>query len=447
MTEVSASTLLLAGGHLVLPDRIVEQGSLLVEGGLITALHAGRLDPPAGATRIDLDGAFVLPGFIDVHVHGVEGHDVLDGHGAVAAVAARLPRYGVTAFCPTSLACAPARLMQMLAEVATLRASPTPMAARVLPAHLESNFINPEYRGAQPLECLRLPPQARRAPAADTKRSTAGRDDSAPRPSPGPGDGSSPTGRQHFRAEDHAAGFTAQDVLEVLSAHRPSVGIVTVAPELDGGLELVRTLAEAGHRVSIGHTGATYEETLAAIECGVSHATHLFNRMSAMTHRSPGTPGAILASEAVCAEVICDGFHVHPALISLAIRAKGTRGILAITDATAGAGLPVGSRTHLGGRAIVVTDSTAELPDGTWAGSVTTMDRVFGTLVHIAGVSIQDATRLCATTPADQLGRADIGRLAVGAAADLVVLDRHLHVVTTYLAGQAWRNPAAARAV
>src|SRR4029079_3489127 len=148
----------------------------------------------------------------------------------------------------------------------------------------------------------------------------------------------------------------------------------------------------------LGHTGATYEETLAAIDAGACHATHLFNRMTPMTHRAPGAPGAILGSPRVTAEVICDGFHVHPALICLAIRAKGPAGVMAITDGTAGSGLPPGSRTRLGGRPIRVTERTAELEDGTMAGSVLTMDGAFRMLVRATGTSLVDAARMCSTT-------------------------------------------------
>jgi N-acetylglucosamine-6-phosphate deacetylase len=194
--------------------------------------------------------------------------------------------------------------------------------------------------------------------------------------------------------------------------------------------------------VSIGHSGASYEQAFDAIAAGVTHATHLFNRMSPMTHRAPGVPGAVLQSENVTAELICDSFHVHPSLVRLALRAKGTSGIIAITDGTAGSGLPVGSRTRLGGRAIVVTERTAELEDGTLAGSVLTMDGAFRVLVGKVGLSVVDAARLCSTTPAEQLRLRDMGRLAAGALADLVILDRDsLRVHTTVINGCIW-NPA-----
>jgi N-acetylglucosamine-6-phosphate deacetylase len=399
--------IVLAGADIVLPHRVLSRASVVVEGERITAIEPRVVDAPRGATRVDLTGCLVLPGFIDVHVHGVAGHDVLDGDDAVEAVAARLPRYGVTAFCPTSIACHPAALSTMLAAVARLGTRRGGPGARVLPAHLESNFISPDFNGAQPLDCLRQPGTR----AAPPRSGLAG-------------------------------GFSAADIMDTIARHRAAVAIVTLAPEIEGGLDLVRELVQAGHLVSIGHSGASYEQAGEAIAAGVTHATHLFNRMSAMSQRAPGVAGAVLQSDRVVAELICDGFHVHPALMQVAIRAKGLDGVMAISDGTAGSGLPVGSRTTLGGRPIVVTERSAELEDGTLAGSVSTMDAAFRTLVDRVGLTVVEAARLCATSPARQLGLADTGRIDLGATADLAVLDSQFRVTQTYLAGQLWRNPA-----
>lgn len=386
--------IVLAGADIVLPDRVLSGGSLVIEGDRIVAIESSVVDPE-GAERVDLTGSVIVPGFIDVHVHGVEGVDVLDGSGSVANVARRLTKFGVTAFCPTSIACSPLPLAELLAQVEEARTSPLEGGARVLPAHLESNFINPEYKGAQPLECLRKP------------------------------------GHHHSGGGE----YDGDDILHIIAAHASSVGIVTVAPEIEGGLDLVDKLSAVGHIVSIGHTGATYEQALDAIDAGVCHATHLFNRMTPLSHRAPGVPGAVLQSEAVAAEIICDGFHVHPALVALAVRAKGAHGVIAITDGTAGSGLPVGTRARLGGRPIVVTRRTAELEDGTLAGSVLTMDGAFRMLLQEVGVSLVQAARLCSTTAAEQLGLKDLGRIAVGAIADLTVLNAALRVRTTFVGG------------
>jgi N-acetylglucosamine-6-phosphate deacetylase len=392
--------IVLAGADLVLPDRLLPAGSLVIDDGRIHAIERTAIDGPAGATRIDLTGHIIVPGFVDVHVHGVEGIDVLDGPEAVAGVAARLPKYGVTSFCPTSVACTPQVLTMLLAAVGGSRPAPAARSARVLPAHLESNFINPEWRGAQPPRCLRLP----LSKAEGTRQKAEGE-------------------------------FSGDEILAAIAAARESVGIVTLAPELPGGIDLVRDLVAAGHRVSIGHTGATYEDACEAIAAGVCHATHLFNRMTPMASRAPGVVGAVLESDAVAAELICDGFHVHPALMATAVRAKGARRIMAITDGTAGSGLHVGARARLGDQAIIVTERTAELEDGTVAGSVLTMDGAFRILVGRLAVSMIDAARMCATTPAAELGLADRGAITVGFAADLAVFGPGLRIRQTYIAG------------
>lgn len=389
---------------LVQPHREITGAALLLDQGLIVDVLAPGAPRPASPARLAFPGHRVLPGFIDVHVHGVEGVDVLEAAGAVAAVAARLPRYGVTAFCPTTVACVPADLARVLAGVAAARAAPAPGSARVLPAHLESNFINPAYCGAQPPACLRLP--------------NGERIDGGP-----------------------AGAYSGDDILRVIAEHRASVGIVTLAPEIEGGLALVRTLSRAGHRVSLGHSAATYDEALAAIDAGARHATHLFNRMPPLAHRAPGLAGAVLASPHVTAEIICDGHHVHPAMVRLAIEAKRPGGVMAITDGTAGSGLAVGARARLGDQAIVVTETTAVLEDGTPAGSIVTMDGALRMLVSVVGLSIVEAARLCATTAADALGLAAQGRITAGSAADLVVLDQDLRVRQTFVAGRPCLEP------
>ena len=386
--------IVLTGGDLVLPDRILTSASLIIDQGRIADIATAR-GAPAGAAVVDVRESYVVPGFVDVHVHGVEGHDTLDGAGALAEIAKRLPRYGVTAFCPTTVACAPAELSLTLQQIADARVGRPSGAARVLPAHLESNFINPEYKGAQPAACLRLPTDARR-------------------------DGE----------------FSGRDILDVIEARQADVGIVTVAPEIDGALELIPRLVRAGHRVSLGHSAADYDQAVAAIDAGARHATHLFNRMTPITHRAPGLAGAVLSHDEVKAELICDGFHVHAAMSRLAIAAKGVDGVMAITDGTAGAGLPPGSMTRLGGRPIRVSDQAALLEDGTLAGSTLTMDRAFRNIVTMFHASIVQAAIMCSTTPSRALGLTGFGVIAEGNVADLVVLDRAFRVTRTFIGGE-----------
>ena len=396
---------ILSGARLALPDAILEIGSLVLDDGVIADVRAGAIARGNEGREDwhDVRGHLIVPGFIDVHVHGVEGVDTLATVDAVARLAAKLPRYGVTGFCPTTVACPPAALRRLLDGIRAARHTNPSGHAAVLPAHLESNFINPEFRGAQPVVCLRLP-------TSDVR----------------PGvDGDGP--------------FSGQEILDEIARARAEVGILTIAPEIDGGLDLIRALCAHGHIVSLGHSSAGYEKGLAGVDAGARHATHLFNRMPPFSHRAPGLVGAVIQRSEVCAEIVCDGYHVHPIVARTAIAALGRARTMAITDGTAGAGLPIGSTVPLGSHTIRVAAEAAFLADGTLAGSTLTMDGAFRTLTTSFGVSEVDAAHLCATTPARQLGLSDRGRLVVGQRADVAVLDPDLHVVRTFVAGMPWQ--------
>jgi N-acetylglucosamine-6-phosphate deacetylase len=411
--------IVLSGATLVLPDRLLSPGTLVVDDGRIAEIRPDAPSPGHAHSLFAFHGHYIVPGFIDVHVHGVEGVDTLDDGDAVASIAARLPRYGVTAFCPTTVACGPAALRRTLEQIRTARATPNSRAARVLPAHLESNFINPEYAGAQPAACLRTASRALEGRSATDRSAMA-----------------SPEWECSATASAERTDFTAADILDEIERAAPDVGIVTLAPELDGGLDLISWLAARGHRASLGHSAATYDEAVAAIAAGARHATHLFNRMPPLGHRAPGLAGAVLQDDEIAAEIICDAVHVHPALVRMAVAAKQPSRVMAITDATAAAGLPPRSTARLGGRPITAGDTTAVLEDGTIAGSIVTMNRVFQLLIGQIGLSLVDAAQLCATTPARELGLVGHGLLVQDAAADLVVLDPNFAVVQTYIGGQ-----------
>jgi len=408
--------IVLSGAALVLPDRILSTGTIAIEGGRIVDIRAGAASKEVGHA-FAFHGHYIVPGFIDVHVHGVEGFDVLEDSSSVREVGLRLPRYGVTSFCPTTVACGPAPLRRVLDQIRRAREEPLALSARILPAHLESNFINPEYAGAQPLECLRT--YGAGAAGSARREERAGR-----------------AAEWSANASAERSDFSAGDILDEIIRGAPDVGIVTLAPEIDGGLELIRELSARNHRVSLGHSGATYDQALEAIALGAKHATHLFNRMPPLNHRSPGLAGAVLQADEVAAELICDGFHVHPAVLRAAIAAKRPARVMAITDGTAVSGLQTGSRARLGGRPIVAGNQSALLDDGAIAGSRATMDRVFQVLTGRVGLSLVDAAVMCATTPARELGMVGHGILAVDAVADLVVLDANLSVVQTYIGGQ-----------
>lgn len=386
----------LRGARVVTPDRVLDGATVVVQDDRIVEIVSGAT--PEGSGDVDCGGGWVVPGFIDAHVHGAHGIDTLDGPDAVSRLAAVLPRYGVTGFLPTSVACPPDVLARFLAGVDVAMRQPGPAEARVLGAHLESNFINPDYKGAQPASCLRRPPRP---------------DEPA--------------------IEDGV--YTGAAIRHAIAVHASAVRIVTLAPELPGGLALVRDLAAAGHRVSLGHSAATFEHAQAALAAGARHATHLFNRMPPLSHRAPGLAGAMLAADdGVTCEVVADGFHVHDAMLAVAFRARGRGGLLAITDATAAAGLPRGTRVRLGEHEIQVGERCAELADGTVAGSITTMEAVFQRMAALVGVL--DAVHTVATTPAAAAGRPDLGRLEAGALADLVVLDGAARVRQTWVGGR-----------
>jgi N-acetylglucosamine-6-phosphate deacetylase len=392
-------TTILSGATIALADRLIEPGTLVIEEDRIVEIRPGT--SPAGPGILDLSGHIVVPGFIDVHVHGVEGQDTLTTANAAAEIARRLPRYGVTGFCPTTVACGPVELQRLLDGIRAARTTPEAGSAHVLPAHLESNFIAPDFRGAQPLTCLRRP---------------------TPEVLPGPPPDGAP--------------FSGRDVLDVIAASRREVGILTIAPEIDGHLDLIRGLVAAGHIVSLGHSGANFDESLAGVEAGARHATHLFNRMPPLSHRAPGLVGAVFASREIRAEIVCDGYHVHPVVAGAAMRALGRERTMAITDGTAGAGLPVGSVVPLGSHTITVTEDACFLPDGTLAGSKLTMDGAFRTLVHKMGASIVDAAYVCATSQARQLGLTRTGEIAEGMVADLAILTGQLTVRATVIGGR-----------
>ncbi len=386
--------LILDGAHLVLPDRILSPGRLVIDGDRIADIGPGSA---AGAFA----GRWIVPGFIDVHVHGVLGEDVLAGPASVAAVAARQPRFGCTSFTPTTFACPPADLDMLARAIEAAMTDPAAESARVLPAHLESNFMAPDYRGAQPLAHLCLPPGA-------------------------PADMATP---------GTATAFAAADILGVIAAHRSAIGTLTLAPELPEALALVRDLVAHGHGVSLGHSGATLDEARAGIDAGARRATHLFNRMPPLTHRAPGLVGAVLDDDRVAVELVCDGYHVHPVVMRAAIRAKRPERVMAITDGLAGAGLAEGSRFDVGGRGVTVQSHACFLDDGTLAGSRLTMDRVFANLVEMVGVTPLDAAMMTATVQARTLGLADRGRIAPGLLADLAVLDDGWRVQQTLVGG------------
>lgn len=356
----------LAGGRLVTPDGVLDNGWLQVEGRTITAFGAGPAPLPVDR---DFTGGWLVPGFVDIHVHGGARASYLSGDPEDAAIVAGLHRgHGTTTTMASLVTAEPEFLARTIAGLADVVAD-----GLLAGIHLEGPFLAPAQCGAHDPALLSDP-----EPAA---------------------------------------------VEMLLEAGRGTIRMVTLAPELPHGVDAVRRLSGVGVIAAVGHTDATYEQTRAAIEAGATVATHLFNAMRPLHHREPGPIPAVIEDDRVTVELICDGVHLHPAVVRTAIAAAGTDRIALVTDAMDATG--VGDGDYLLGKLKVrVEGGVARLVDGgAIAGSTLTMDRAFKFVVQ-AGVAVPDAVRMASTTPARLLGLADqVGALRPGLDADLVVLD------------------------
>ncbi|NJN17468.1 MAG: N-acetylglucosamine-6-phosphate deacetylase [Oscillochloris sp.] len=362
---------------------------LHVAGGRIVA-------EPLAAATIDLAGAIMLPGFVEVHTHGGGGHSLHSSDPAeIRAYAAWAPNTGVTAFLAGVVGVPGGLPEAQIAAVVAAAQTPDP-GAEILGIHLEGPYISPLRRGAHPLTWLRAP--------------------------------------------------DAAETMHLLEIADPWLRIVTLAPELPGAPEMIARLVSAGINVSIGHTDATYEQARAVIPLGIRHATHCFNAMRPLLHREPGPLGAIVEAEDVLGELIADGVHVHPAALRILLRALGPARTVIVTDALACAGLRAGTFSFAGQPAQVI-DGAARLADGTLTGSVLTMDVALRNLVEQLGQELPAASTMLSYNPARAAGvGARKGRLRPGYDADLLILDSDLQLQATYCRGAlayrsaAWRH-------
>lgn len=364
-----------------LKGRIVTPGGVL-EGSLRIGPD-GRIESidglPLAAERAREPGApLLLPGFIDLHVHGAGGRDVMEGGDAALQVARRHAQHGTTALLATTMTAPLEDLRSSLPPVGELCRGGAPGAARVLGVHLEGPYINAGKLGAQP-------PYAR------------------------------PVSMEELRELDALA----------------PIRLLTLAPEVPGNMDAIEALVAAGFRVQVGHTAGTYEDGVQALQRGARGFTHLFNAMTPLHHRMPGMVGAALA-HARFAEVIPDLLHVHPGAIRAALRSIPC--LYCVTDSTAATGMPDGEY-RLGRQAVTKCLGGVRLADGTLAGSTLTMDRALRNLVDVVGLGLEDAARRVSTHAAEFLGLPDRGRLAAGAWADVVVLDRDLRVQEVFVEG------------
>ncbi|WP_030546137.1 N-acetylglucosamine-6-phosphate deacetylase [Streptomyces albus] len=417
----------LTGARVVLPSGVVEHGRLIVEGTVIaepvTAASAepfpqgtadaapdgpvgsvggsvGRHTPhapdgspgPARGTSapesalagLDLTGHWIVPGFVDMHVHGGGGASFSAGTAEEAlAVAATHRRHGTTTMAASTVT---DRLDDLARQAAVL--SELVEQGELAGIHFEGPFIAPCRRGAHDAALLR---------------------------DPDPG-----------------------DVKRLIDAARGAARMVTLAPELPGGLDSVRLLADLGVIAAVGHTDAGYEATAEAVDAGATVATHLFNAMPGLHHRTPGPVAALLEDERVTVELVNDGVHLHPAVVDLAFRRAGAERVAFITDAMAAAGKGDG-RYPLGGLEVEVRDGVARLVEGgAIAGSTLTLDTAFRRAVTLGGLPVEHVVRALSENPARLLGVADrVGSLEAGKDADLVVLDAEFAVAGVMRRG-AW---------
>lgn len=364
-------------GRILTPAGFIDGTLAIGADGHVERIEGDAIDEPAVRDRAL---PIVLPGFIDLHVHGAGGRDIMEGGDAARVVAQAHAAHGTTALLATTMT-APfddlRATFEGLREFVGTRAAGS---ARILGVHLEGPFINAAKLGAQP---------------------------------------------DFARPVDRAE-------LAQLHAIAP-VRLLTLAPEVAGNMEQIEALVAAGYRVQVGHTAGSYEQGVEALARGAGGFTHLFNAMTPLHHRVPGIVGAALA-HAQYAEIIPDLLHVHPGAIRAALRAIPC--LYCVTDSTAATGMPDGDY-KLGRQAVTKCLGGVRLADGTLAGSTLTMDQALRNLVEKIGLTIADASRRLSTHAADHLGLADRGRLQPGAWADVVLLDKDLRVQEVIIEGAA----------
>ena len=335
---------------------------------------------PAGIETFDAEGAWIVPGFVDIHVHGVCGVDTMDGAAeSLSAIAGGLAAHGVTAFCPTTMTMDEAHIEAALDTVEAAKQTP-PDGARVLGAHLEGPYISPSRLGAQ--------------------------------------DGT------HLRRPDP----------EFVRRRKSALRLVTFAPEEDTDGRFLEALREEGIVASLGHSQATYEQAMKAFRNGAKSVTHLFNGMPPFHHRTPGLAGAALDADVFC-ELIADGVHSHTTVFRLLLKMKGVERIVLVSDAMRGACLGEGE-WDLGGQTVTVHGPEAKLADGTLAGSVLTLDLALRNYGAATGLPLWEAARLVSQNPARLLDERDRGRIEPGYRADFVLLDEEWRVIKTFVEGK-----------
>lgn len=378
--------LLITGGRVITPNAVISPGNVLVVGCRLAAI--GQAAKPANGIsirEISADGCWVVPGFIDLHLHGGNGSDVMDGSpDSFQRLSLFQAQHGITGFLPTTVSVPSEELIRTVKGINQARVEGI-CGARILGAHLEGPFLNPDYAGAHPVEYLQQPSLARAS--------------------------------------------------EFLGAVPGLVKIVTMAPELLQAEAVVRFFRDQGVVVAAGHTGIDFAGALKAKEWGVSHAAHLFNAMKGIHHREPGLAGGWLTEQNTSFELVADGWHVHPAVIKMALSCARGRAVL-VTDAMPAAGSGDGEYL-LGRMAVSVHNGVARTPNGSLAGSLLTMDMALRNVGSWMGSELPDIIDLVSLNPARVLGlEKETGSLETGKLADITLLDHNWEVRMTIQSGQ-----------
>jgi N-acetylglucosamine-6-phosphate deacetylase len=381
-------SLLITDATLLLSDGPHPAGWLLVRGGRIADLGWGERRPTDdGAELVDARGLTLAPGLIDLHAHGALSYDTMDADAeGLRAMAHFYARHGVTSFLATTMSAPHEAILAVIETVRIVMAQQTSgeaqPAARLRGVHVEGPYLDLERRGAQDAQ------QVRRASPDETRELLA-------------------TG---------------------------VVRLLTLAPEYSENQALIVEAARCGVAVSLGHSRASAAEVGRAVALGASQVTHLFNGLEPLHHRQPGVVGAALTHDGLRCQLIADTIHVDPLVLKLAYRAKGADGLILVTDAMAGTGMPDG-HYHLGDTEVMVSGGQARLPEGNLAGSTLTLERAVGHMMAAADLPLHTAVPMATITPARAMGWTDAGRLVVGAPADLVLLSPDLDVRLTMVGG------------
>ena len=373
--------ILLKNGKFVLGNRIVS-GDLLVIDGKIKKITEN--ENPLYENGIDLEGKYVVPGFIDAHIHGAYGADAMDGTvEALKTISSFVVKHGTTNFLATTLTSTKEILKNVLEKIAEVQNKELD-GANIFGAHMEGPYFDIQYEGAQNEKYMK------------------------------------PAG--------------IEEIKEYLNVKPGLVKLFSLSPKDDAALEAIKFLKENGVVVSVGHSAVYFDDVQKAIKAGLSHSTHTYNGMRGFTHREPGVVGAILSSDSVMAEIIFDKIHVHPEAVRILLKAKGVDKVECITDAMSATGLPDGDY-KLGELDVYVKDNQARLvSNDSLAGSVLTLDKAFKNIIEL-GYSIFDAVKMTSTNAAREFGL-NTGEISEGKDADLVVLNNDYSVDMTFVKGK-----------